>query len=213
LGLEDVMPFSKLNALQLDALKEISNIGMGHAATALSQMIGQSVSLRVPHVTISDISRVPDYLGGAERLMVGITLQILGDARGSIMLLFPQESAHHLLGSLLGSQGKALIMNEMTLSTLKEVGNILASAYLSALGNLLNITLIPSVPLLAYDMAGAVVDYVLIELSQAGDLALMIETIFSGSSNQAFTIKGHFFLLPDPATLDIFLRTIGVQHE
>lgn len=206
------MPFRELNELQLDALKEISNIGMGHAATALSQLIGQSVSLRVPHVKISDISRVPDCLGGAERLMVGITLQILGDARGSIMLLFPQESAHHLLGSLPGSQGKALVMNEMAVSALKEVGNILASAYLSALGNLLNITLIPSVPLMAYDMAGAVVDYVLIELSQAGDQALMIETIFSGSSNQSFTIKGHFFLLPDPATLDIFLRTIGVQH-
>jgi chemotaxis protein CheC len=206
------MPFRELNESQLDALKEIGNIGMGHAATALSQMIGQTVSLRVPHVTISDISRVPDYLGGAERLMVGITLQILGNARGSIMLLFPQESAHHLLGSLLGSRSKALVMDEMAVSALKEVGNILASAYLSALGNLLNMTLIPSVPLLAYDMAGAVVDYVLIELSQAGDQALMIEAIFSGSSNQSFTIKGHFFLLPDPATLDIFLRTIGVQH-
>jgi len=207
------MPFHKLNNVQLDALKEISNIGMGHAATALSQMIGQAVNLRVPHVTISEISEVPEHLGGAEKLMVGITLQILGDARGSIMLLFPQESAIHLLGSLLGSRGKALVMSEIEISTLKEVGNILASAYLSALGNLLDITLIPSVPLLAYDMAGAVVDYVLIELSQTGDLALMVETVFSGNTNQAFDIKGHFFLLPDPATLDILLRTIGLQHD
>ena len=50
-------------------------------------------------------------------------------------------------------------MNEINASTLKEVGNILASAYLNALGSLLHMTLIPSVPLLAYDMAGAVVDY------------------------------------------------------
>jgi chemotaxis protein CheC len=83
------MPFRELSNTQLDALKEISNIGMGHAATALSQMIGQTVYLQVPHVTIAEISKVPGHLGGAERLMVGITLQILGDARGSIMLLFP----------------------------------------------------------------------------------------------------------------------------
>ena len=207
------MPFRELNNVQLDTLKELSNIGMGHAATALSQMIGQTVNLRVPHITITEISQVPEYLGGAEKLMVGITLQILGDARGSIMLLFPQESAHHLLCSLLGRQEKGLIMNEVNVSALKEVGNILASAYLSALGNLLDKTLIPSIPMLAYDMAGAVVDYVLINLSQSGDLAMIVETDFSGDSNQDFAVKGHFFLLPDPATLDIFLNAVGEPHE
>lgn len=206
------MAFHELNNLQLDTLKEVSNIGMGHAATALSQMIGQPVGLRVPQVTVTEISRVPDYLGGAEKLMVGITLQILGDARGSIMLLFPQESAHRLLCSLLGRREKRLVMNELNVSALKEVGNILASAYLSALGNLLNITLIPSVPLLAYDMAGAVVDYVLIELSQSGDFALMVETVFSGDQKLDSDIRGHFFLLPDPATLNIFLNAVGASH-
>jgi len=203
------MPFRTLNNIQLDALKEISNIGMGHAATALSQMIGQRVQLRVPHVTITEISQVPDYLGGAEKMMVGITLQILGDARGSIMLLFPQESARRLLSKLLGEQSKDLIMTEMTISTLKEVGNILASAYLSALGNLLHKTLIPSVPLLAYDMAGAVVDYVLIDLSKSSDLAMLVETDFTGETASDLAIKGHFFLIPDPSTLDMFLDAAG----
>jgi len=206
------MPFSDLNNVQLDTLKEISNIGMGHAATALSQMIGQTVRLTVPSVTITEISKVPDYLGGAEKMMVGITLQILGDARGSIMLLFPQESARRLLCSLLGKQDDKLIMNEVNVSTLKEVGNILASAYLSALGNMLKKTLIPSVPMLAYDMAGAVVDYVLIDLSKTGDLAMMVETDFSGEPGQGIPVKGHFFLLPDPSTLDIFLNAVGSNN-
>jgi chemotaxis protein CheC len=203
------MSFRDLNNVQLDTLKEISNIGMGHAATALSQMIGQTVHLRVPHVTITEISQVPEHLGGAEKMMVAITLQILGDARGSILLLFPQESAHRLVCSLLGQQSHALIMNEVTSSTLKEVGNILASAYLNALGNMMEKTLIPSVPMLAYDMAGAVVDYVLIDLSKSSDLAMMVETDFSGDPGQEPAIKGHFFLLPDPATLNIFLNAVG----
>jgi chemotaxis protein CheC len=193
----------------MDILKETSNIGMGHAATALSQMIGHPVKLRVPHVTITKISQVPEYLGGAEKMMVGITLQVLGDARGSIMLLFPQESAHRLLCNLIGDQGKVLIMNEVTISALKEVGNILASAYLSALGSMLHKTLIPSIPLLAYDMAGAVVDYVLIDLSKSSDLAMLVETDFIGESSSDLAIKGHFFLIPDPSTLDMFLDAAG----
>lgn len=200
------MSFRDLTDIQLDALKELSNIGMGHAATALSQMIGQRINLQVPGVSVTKISSVPEQLGGAETLMVGITLQILGEARGSIMLLFPQESAHRLLSCLLQREERSLVMNELTVSALKEVGNILASAYLSAIGNLLHKTLIPSVPLLSYDMAGAVVDYVLIDLSQTGDLALMVETDFSGDDQCNQQIKGHFFLMPDPQTLEIFLR-------
>lgn len=203
------MPYDTLTDVQLDALKEISNIGMGHAATALSQMVGQQIDLRVPQVTVTEIQHVPELLGGAETMMVGITLQILGDARGNVMLLFPQESAHRLVCSLLQRDLKGLVMNEMTISALKEVGNILASAYLSALGNLLQKTLIPSVPLLAYDMAGAVVDYVLIDLSQSGNLALMVETEFSGAPEREALIKGHFFLMPDPKTLDVFLSLVG----
>jgi chemotaxis protein CheC len=203
------MTFTRLSDRQLDALKEISNIGMGHAATALSQLIGETVHLRVPRVTVTDIAEVPELLGGAEKVVAGITLRILGDARGDILLIFPRESARRLLNRLLGQAGIGLEMDELGASTLKEVGNILASAYLSALGSLLHMTLIPSIPLLAHDMAGAVVDYVLIELSMLGDQALMVETEFHGDNPQEEAIKGHFFLLPDHRSLDIILDAVG----
>jgi chemotaxis protein CheC len=203
------MTFTRLTDGQLDALKEISNIGMGHAATALSQLIGETVRLRVPQVSVTDIAQVPELLGGSERVVVGITLQVLGDARGNILLIFPEKSACQLLARLLGREETDLELNEISGSTLKEVGNILASAYLNALGSLLHMTLIPSIPLLAHDMAGAVVDHVLIELSMAGDLALMVDTVFQGDSPDQKPIKGHFFLLPDPGSLDLVLRAAG----
>ena len=187
------MPFHNMTAVQLDALREISSIGMGHAATALSQILDQRIDLRVPKVSITSVGAVPEQLGGAESLMVGITLQILGDARGSIMLLFPQESACRLLSCLLHRDMRALVLNELNVSALKEVGNILASAYLSAIGNLLRKTLIPSVPLLAYDVA------------------LMIETDFVATGCKDPSIRGHFFMLPDPATLEVFLSALEVN--
>ncbi len=206
------MTLVQLSDGQLDALKEISNIGMGHAATALSQLIGQTVHLRVPRITIAEIAEMPDLVGGPEEVVVGITMQIFGDARGTILLIFPRESVQQLLVRLVGQKPKGLMFDELSASALKELGNILASAYLSALGGLLHMTLFPSIPLLAYDMAGAVVDNVLIELSQEGDLALMVETEFHGQSPSDEVIRGHFMILPDPRTLDVLLEAGRCGH-
>jgi chemotaxis protein CheC len=200
------MDYRKLTDEHLDALREVSNIGMGHAATALSQLIGRTVRLQVPKILMSEIKSVPEILGGAEKVVIGIYLQILGDARGNILLIFPRESAQQLLGALLPEgeiEGSSL--TEMEASTLKEVGNILASAYLSALGSLVGMVLIPSIPMLSFDMAGAVVDYVLIELGEVGDLALVVETEFYGEDHR---ISGHLFIFPDPQSLSVILKAI-----
>ncbi|HKI52386.1 MAG TPA: chemotaxis protein CheC [Geothermobacteraceae bacterium] len=203
------MTFSRLSDLQLDTLRELSNIGMGHAATALSQLLRRGISLHVPNLTVTDISEVPTLLGGAEMVVAGVTLDVLGEARGNILLIFPRESAERLLGALVGQTGLDPLETPLGASTLCEVGNILASAYLTALGQMLQMVLIPSVPRMALDMAGAVVDAVLIELSQSGDLALMLETEFHDNEGGPEPIRGHFFLLPDPETLHVILKTVG----
>lgn len=202
------MNIEKLNAEQLDALREISNIGMGHAATALSQLVGKTVHLNVPKVSVVRISQVPEALGGAQQLVVGIYMQILGDARGNILLVFPLASAVELAEKLLMKKlAKTEILTDLEVSTLKEVGNILASAFLNALGALLKLTLIPSVPVLSYDMAGAVVDYVLIDLANLGDISLMVETEFHSEEDR---IKGQFYMLPGADSLEIILSSIGI---
>lgn len=203
------MTFKKLTEEHLDALREISNVGMGNAATALSQMVSDTVELHVPAVTLADIADVPELIGGAERVVVGVTMQIHGDAGGNILLVFPEQSARRLVRQLLGQEVPGTRFDEMAESTLKEVGNILASSYLGAMGSLLNLMLIPSIPAIAHDMAGAVIDYLLIELSEAGDQALMIETEFHGRKPGDDVISGHFFLLPDPASLAVLTEAIG----
>jgi len=199
----------QLREAHLDALQEICNIGMGHAATALSQMIGQAVNLKVPKITLARLEEVPDIIGGAEQVVVGIYLQVYGDIRGNILLVFPRDSAQSLNALLTGQEASSdLILSEMHASALKEVGNILAGAYLGAMGALLGMSLIPSVPSLAFDMAGAIVDYILIELGQEGDITLVVETEFYGKST---TIRGHFFLLPDPNSLKLILEASRVE--
>jgi len=197
----------RLNESDLDFLRELSSIGVGHAATALSQLIGRQVRMRVPKVSIVDLSSVPELMGGSEKVVSGVYLQVLGDARGGILLIFPDDSSRSLISLLLKRVDEPL--SEMGASTLKEVGNILASAYLSVLGNMLGITLIPSIPSLAHDMVGAVVDIVLSDLGEIGDTAFVFETEFCDITDD---IKGHFFLLPDPDSIDVIMKAIRSKN-
>ncbi len=200
--------FDRLDDQKLDALREICNIGAGHAATALSQMTGRKIILEVPTVKLVSLGEVPAIVGGAETLVAGLSLRILGQARGDIFIIFPEDSALSIL-SLLGLSGldaEEPFEDEMILSSMKEVGNILASSYLTALSQMIGLVMLPSVPSFAYDMAGSLVDYVLIEVGRISDVALVVETAFLGDGD---SILGHFFLLPDPHSLEVILRPVS----
>jgi chemotaxis protein CheC len=197
--------------MQLDALREIGNVGAGNAATALSQLISQRIHMSVPKVSVAPISDVPDLVGGPETLVAGVFLRVFGKAPGSILFFMPRDSAYVLLDMLMQRTGRDHdLMTEMDESALKEIGNILAGAYLNALAHFTQITLLQSIPALAIDMAGAILSLILIQLGQVGDYALVIETEFSaGDEND--DVKGHFFLIPDPGSLRIILDAIGVK--
>lgn len=201
------MVFSGLKSAQLDALMEISNVGVGNAATALSQMLNTSVEIRVPSVKLLEISDVPDHLGGDDKPVLGMFLKMLGDAKGNMLLIYPIESAERMVSLLLQQDIKGEeLFSELSQSALKEVGNILASTYLSALGTMLNLNLICSTPSISYDMVGAIIDYTLIELCSTEDKALVVETEFFLRGDE---VKGNFFLIPDPGSLEVILAAAG----
>lgn len=98
------------------------------------------------------------------------------------------------------------VITELERSCLEEIGIILANAYLSALAAFVGLGLVPCVPEVIIDMAGAMVDYLLIELSDVSRFALLIESRFSEVGT---SIVGHFFLIPNPSGLEVLLRAIS----
>lgn len=205
--------FTQLSALQLDALREIGNVGAGNAATALSQLINRKINMSVPTVSVAPIGDVPDLVGGPETLVAGVFLRVFGEAPSSILFLLPRESAFALIDTLMHRTNRTdYEMTEMDESALKEIGNILAGSYLNALAHFTQITLLPSIPALAIDMAGAILSIILAQLGQVGDYALVIETEFSADTEND-DVRGHFFLIPDPGSLSIILDAIGVKEN
>ena len=189
-----------LTPLQLDALREVGNIGSGNAAVALSTMVDKKVMLSVPRASLIPLVRVSELVGGAY-------LHISGDASGSMLLLLEEGSAREL-AQLMVSGGEGGDLTTVAQSALQETGSILAGSYLNALSQMTGILLKPSVPGFAMDMAGAIIDFILVEISQSEDYVLVIETEFDIMQHK---IRGHLILFPDLGSLDIILGRLGVS--
>ena len=199
----------QLSEFELDALRELGNIGAGNAATALSQIVNKKILMEVPTIKIVSLNDIPDELGGPEVVIAGILIKILGDAPGNILFSLPQQSSLLLVDMIMGRpRGATQLLTGMDISALKEIGNILASSYLNAIVSMSELVMIPSVPAFAYDMAGALLDIICIEYSKIGDYALLIDTEFIESDSR---INGQFFLLPNPESLDTILHALGAR--
>lgn len=198
-----------LTPLQLDAMREVGNIGAGHAATVLSQLLKQKVLMSVPEVAVLPLAEACDVVGGVEQPMVGVYLRVFGGAPSKILYLFPEDKALFLAGLLINDQEKCKnLLGELEVSALKEIGNILTGAYVYAFSNFTGIDMLSSVPALAYDMVGAILNTILADLGEMGDYALIIKTQLLACDE---SVDGHFFLVPDPGSLATILSALGVK--
>lgn len=201
---------TNLTKTQLDALREVGNIGSGNAASALAQFLNRKIDMAVPNASILDFNAIPSLVGGPGQPVMGIFLKVLGEISGRFLLLMPAKTSIKLLHTLIPGCviDNPLKMGEMESSCMREVGNILAGAFLNALSVLTRTPMLNSLPSMTYDMAGAVIDSVVAEMTAISDKVLMIETSFIESEED---LRIHIFLLPDPASLTILLQKIGVS--
>ncbi len=190
-----------LKESQLDAIREVANIGAGHAATALSQMTNRTIMITVPRVNVRPLEEASEIVGTPDEVIAAILMHMMGDLTGRALLMFPEHSAQTLCDFLLRREsGATQSFGEMEKSALKEAGNILASAYLNALSDFMGMMLVPSVPSLVIDLSGAVLTSAHLNFGHDRDYAFCVETSFrvEGASEP---LGGHFLLLPDMVSL------------
>lgn len=190
-----------------DVLKEIGNIGAGNAMTALSQMLQCKVDMKVPQVRLLEFSEVGDMIGGEEQIMVGVFLGVEGDITGSMMFMVEDGSARHLIQKItMGMLPAGTEYEEMGLSAMKEVGNIITGAYLNSLSTLTNLKIFPTPPALTVDMAGAILSVPAIQFGIFGDKILMIQSQFYDE----IELDGYFILIPDLESYAKILTALGL---
>ncbi|HEY2067858.1 MAG TPA: chemotaxis protein CheC [Gemmatimonadaceae bacterium] len=199
-----------LKALQLDALREVANIGAGHAATALSQMINSTIMISVPTINVSRLEEVPPQVSAPEEPVAAVLMHMLGDLTGRTLLVFPKPTAVRLAELMLRRPtGSSNDLGDMEQSAIKEAGNILSSAYMNALSDFMGMMLLPSPPSLAVDMSNAVLTTAYLQFGSDRDYVFCVESEFY-MTDSAERLRGFFLLLPDPASLQAILRAVRV---
>jgi chemotaxis protein CheC len=198
-----------LKAIQLDALREVANIGAGHAATALSQMVGKTIMITVPTINVSRLEEIPPQVAAPDEPVAAVLMYMLGDLTGRTLLVFPRRTAMRLASLLLRRDSTGEVFSEMQQSAIKEAGNILSSAYMNALSDFMGMMLLPSPPSLAIDMSAAVLSTAHLQFGTDKDYVFCVESEFiMGDRDER--MSGFFLLLPDAASLQAVLKAVNV---
>lgn len=199
----------RFSSMQLDALREVSNIGVGNAATSLSTLLGTKIDMSVPSVNMVELSSIINESG--ENAVLGIVVRVLGEIPGNILILFKEDMAKEIITYLLGTPQDEL--TEMGASVLCEVGNILSASYMNAISQFTGLEVIPSVPAVSYDMMSAILATTFMEAGQYDEYILDIETVFIREKDKDIgaDIGSHFYYIPVPGSLEKILKSLGIN--
>ena len=199
-----------LSELQLDALREVANIGAAHAATALSQLTDRPTMIAVPEIKVMQSGAVPSLVGDSHEVVVAASMQLLGDLTGRILLMVPEDTTRVFCDLVLRQDlGTTTVLGELEQSSFKETANLVAGAYLNALSDFLGMMLLPSVPCLVIDEVGSVFASGHMALDEGDDFVLCVETEFRFRDN-GDRLTGHLLLSPDAASLTAIFDAIRV---
>jgi chemotaxis protein CheC len=188
--------------MQLDALRELANIGSGNAGTALGSMLGKSVDISVPTAAALPLAEAVAIAGEPDELRYGVVVPIIGDFEAIVVLLFPDIDAQKLCG-IYGIEPST----PDGYSMLGEVGNILGTNYINVLAQMVGMELEPEPPQVVEDMLGSILSSVLIGRGEDIEEALILDSDLLVEEEECSL---SFLLLPNHGGIKELLGRLGL---
>lgn len=200
--------FEDMNSVALDVFREIGSIGVGNAATVLSQVLGVKVRMKMPKVTIEGYDEVIASMGHPEDMVAAVLVEMGGDIKGIMLYMLKLDFINAILGRLVGryieDYGQ---IDELSASALEETGNIIISSYISAITKLAGLEVPLSVPSISINMLGGILSVPMAMFGEVSDKLMMIQGEFLIGDTQ---LEGDLLLLPDIESLNFLLKKLGV---
>lgn len=201
--------YDEMNGIAIDVFREIGSIGTGHAATALSSTLSTKITMSLPEVNIMGYDQAVSSLGGAEKVVSAVLVNMSGEVSG--MMLYLMDIS--LIQLILSKFGLPIItdysqIDEMTTSAATEIANIIISSYANALSQLSNVSINLSVPSIAVNMLGGIMSVPMIEYGYITDKIMMVggQFVYEGK-----TLSSNLIMLPDIKSLNFLLHKLGVD--
>jgi chemotaxis protein CheC len=180
---------------RLKRIRFLGERGMRRASESLTGMLGYTIRLRVTGVTSMAASDLPSLADGAlGEPAVALLVQIIGQGSGQILLLLPVPTVSRVLGVLVGRRVEPRAFTDLERSALQETGNVLASSFLSELGDLTERRLMHSVPRLVVEEVPRAIGELVRAVRAADPSALVVQGRLEDPAGQ---LRGQVFVVPE----------------
>lgn len=198
------MRINEFSDLQLDIIKELTNIGGGNAATSISHLINKPVDMSVPTIKILNYNKVFEEIMPEDKMVNAVIMRMLGGGEGTFLFIMDEETSIDVVNMMVpdGIQ----LNEELSNSGIKELVNILVTSFLNSVSKMINVSFISSVPLLTKDMFGAILSSVYIESEQYDDNVLIIKNEFMYAGDK---IEASLYFIPKPGVLTKLFNKLG----
>ena len=201
--------FSEINEMHIDVLREIANIGSGNAASALSRMIGKTVDIQIPDISIKGFNEATDALGGPETIMMGTLLFLSEGINGMMMFLLPIDVVCDLVNMLMFTDIKSHEeIDEMGYSVINECSNIMSASFVTAVAEMTDMVIDISPPEATLDMLGSIMSVPSISFADIGDSLLFMKNVLEIDGK---TTSANVLLLPDMPSLGKLMASLGID--
>ncbi|MCI8334618.1 MAG: chemotaxis protein CheC [Lachnospiraceae bacterium] len=206
-----IQRFEDMENHEIDVFREIGSIGIGNAATALSQVLGVKVSMKLPRVSIEGYNEAVALIGDPEEIVAAVLVEMSGDVRGIMLYMLKLDFINAILGRLMGKYiDDYSQIDELSASALEETGNIIISSYVNAITKLADIEVPLSVPSVAVNMLGGILSVPISMFGEVTDKLMLIQGEFLIGDTQ---LKGELLLLPDIESLNFLMKKLGVAKS
>lgn len=176
----------------------------------MSQMLGKEIGVEVPKIEILPIEKTPELLGKEAGIILGALTKFFGDVTGRTLIIMNLDDAKALVRILLNNEiTEDEEIDDMGISSLKEVTNIVCCSYLSAISEFLGLILLPSVPQIVIDDFRAIISSVYLEFTGDEEFVLCVETIFHFKEPDK-ELKTYLLLIPDTGGLTSILKAMDL---
>ncbi len=203
--------YEQMNSMELDVLREIGSIGTGNAATALSTMLNQKIQMSMPEVSILGYNEAISKMGGPEKIVAGVMSRIKGEINGIMLYTQELDSMNTLLKGVLADKiSDYFQLNEMEISAIIEVGNIIISSYMNAITTLAGISATQSVPGISINMLGGILAVPMVEYGYESNKILTIGGKLSMDDHE---LESNLILLPDLKSLNHLFEKLNIKHD
>ena len=200
----------ELDAMHLDVLREIGNIGSGNAATSLSSMLNTTVDIEVPIISLINYDNVSQYLGGKDREVIGLALGLEADIDGVMLHVVQPQFASRIINAFYPKEINTLAdINEMDLSAVKETSNITTAAYVNSLAALTNMFINITPPVDYLDTVENVLKHASNRFDSIGNQVIYIdENLYIGGTE----IKSSMILILQMESLKKLFDKLGISY-